>query len=200
MAVATTAVYKLIVEQTLESQQVRNVFWYRNENDLTGEGAALASEFADVMIDAWTDFTSQDLAINNIRVVEFGTENPDAVQAVNDAGDVAGDRMPVFVAAVVRLNRATKSTRDGWKRFAGIPATDVADGVLSGTTLTNFQAFAALLDDDLAPTGAGIFEPIIVNRASIDDGQLPVTYSTISSPGARSRLSTQNTRKVGRGA
>lgn len=192
-------IYELIVNMEIESQAVKNVFWYRAVDESDGFGLDLATAFWTLVDDDWTDWTSTSLAFQTIRVVNWGTSNVDAVLDISDAGDQAGDYAAVFVAARCDLNRSSKDTGPGYKRFAGVPVVDVSNGVMGGGTAESFSTFCALLDNLLDGPGDTDFQPCIINRKSLDDVPFSAVYSDVASVFARARLTSQNSRKVGVG-
>lgn len=118
-------------------------------------------------------------------------------------GTGVGVNMPPYVSASIRLFRTTKETRSGWKRIGGILEEQQQNGALEVASLAAFNTLADGFADTL-PSVGGSITPAIV-RVTLD----PATgdpnpadewvYNLVASAAANSNLSTQNTRKFGRG-
>lgn len=199
MATSLGGLYQVLVFQQLYAQTMLNVFWYQSSLGTADLGSFLLTAFNANIIPDWLNAVTGDLTITGLRAVSVLSTEADSTLPVNLAGNQLGDTEPAFVAGAIRLVRAEKVVRDGSKRIAGMPSDGVTDGVLGGVQLTAFQDFAALLDDTLSPVGGGDFVPVLVNRASLADLTYPVTYSEIASVVPKALLSSQNTRKIGRG-
>lgn len=123
-----------------------------------------------------------------------------------EAGTVASDGMGTFVAVKIQQVRASRATRHGWKRVSGVPETSASNGQLIPANLTAWQGIADLLwlgtktyESPVFPETRSIsFQPIIWGG---NDPDFPLgRYSTIEDVAVSPELTTQNTRKIGRGA
>lgn len=124
--------------------------------------------------------------------------------AVSQPGDHAGAVLPPFVAAGFRLNRATQTTRHGYKRFAGINEEDVANGLIVSGAQSLFDDVATALGESVIVSGTVDLDfeirPIIVGRTLVD-GTYVIDLTRTNEIASVTVLNptTQNTRKIGRG-
>lgn len=191
--------YTAMAVSEYQGTTFRNVFWYRHQNGLDGLGQELADGFLAAVNTLWRDFVTVDVNLQSIQVSNLGTVFPDANATWGVVGSNAGPTEPQFVAAQCRLRRSTKETRDGFKRISGIPSAGVTDGSLTGVNFTQWQNLCDAFDSNISDGGAGLFEPIIVNRKSLVNLPTSYTYTNVVGVNARARVTSQNTRKVGRG-
>lgn len=137
--------------------------------------------------------------VNGLDFGIFASEDP-------TAGTETGDPLPSFNAVKVQLVRQTRATRHGWKRFAGLVETQVQGNSLTTGALTEIQnQVAALypvnftLDSVEFPTTRSItFQPIIWggNDPDFPEGR----FSAIANTVVANTITTQVSRKVGRGS
>lgn len=118
-------------------------------------------------------------------------------------GQRTGEAMPAFVTASFRYVRSTRAVSDGRKAYGPISESDVDDGDPTGAYLTLLSAMATALQNNLTHVGSSSsWKPVIWRR--------PGTYASgvVTAPGLFydinsvifRAISTQNTRKRGRGA
>jgi hypothetical protein len=120
-------------------------------------------------------------------------------------GTQPGSFQPPFVAAPFTLQRTTKETRNGRKRYVGLTEEVVTgDGWLASFE-TTLQALADALEAGLTTPGF-THELVIIGRRydrTVDPPELlPVSqwfYNPVSAVSFDARATTQNTRKIGRG-
>lgn len=199
--------------QSMSGQMVLNVFNYQIgavAPTLPNGYNELAYGFFDTA--STLMIPQQTTALTHVRTIleELeGVEIGDYVPPVAVPGSVVGDFLPVFSAVSVQYLRSSKLTRHGWKRFAGIPeALTVGNSLAAG----NITAWTQIIENLMNPEGVTIpqqdaggnvvgtafMRPVIVG--------LPVPPSEAyriqvpASVAVKSLISTQNTRKVGRGA
>lgn len=116
-------------------------------------------------------------------------------------GDVAGDCLPPYAAYGFKLTRTTALTRNGAKRFWGVPESMQVNGQPGGLAIVNLPLIAQNLafgfDFDLViePVENVQFYPAIVRK---DAAGLMTQFQRVLSAQFRS-ITTQNTRKFGRG-
>lgn len=107
----------------------------------------------------------------------------------------------VFIALGASLKVATRATRAGSKRFAGLCENDMDGSAASSAARAAVQA---LLDVVCVPVVLGApaalveLAPVVVKRDRVTG--LPLAHQAIESATANFFLTTQNTRKVGHGA
>lgn len=110
-----------------------------------------------------------------------------------------GETMPTHDAIGFRLNRASNLTRHGYKRIGGIGEGMSLNGVanLTGAGLTDALAF--LGDEKTFGTNDMIWSPVIVGRTLAGLPDL-TRVNPVASVSMQSRITTQLTRKHGRGS
>lgn len=123
----------------------------------------------------------------------------------NDPGEQVGEPEPSFLSVSIQQVRQSRATRHGWKRFGGITENQVSGQTLTGPGFSQWQSIAAelfppilTLDSQEFPETRYIsFQPIIWggNDPDFPEGR----YSAISSYVVKNVVTTQNTRKSGRG-
>lgn len=186
----------------LFSQQVCNVFYYV---------VAIWTGTIDIddVLEKWNEDIAIPIGPNLSSQLTPGTlkwenvDNPAETVTITGgfAGSAAGDAMPSFVAVSIRLYGETALTRSGWKRLPGIGEGNVANGELGTLVVAEFDDWAAtsLVAPFVSDTpGDFALEPVIVGRNP--DGSLNLAaVNPIVSAQTQNRVSTQNTRKVGRG-
>lgn len=130
---------------------------------------------------------------------EFGI--PLAEQAGTRASG-AGTPLPPFVAASVRLTVATRLTRPGQKRFAGLTEADISGTTIGAVPTAAIAALMAVMDGPALVLGApvllGELYPQIVRRDPVTG--LPVARQAVTGSLISPFVSTQNSRKVGHGS
>ena len=166
------------------------------------------------------------LQITDVNYVEVVTRNlysvtdfyttPFAVGAHGDASNSSGQMSP-FIAYSLRTNRVRTDIRRGQKRYVGVAeGSSDAFGVVASAALTALAAHAALLSDNLTYDDEGntlTFTPCIIQlKKDTTDPDNPkyIPWPTEAEQlshlasgvvwSANNRLTTQNSRKVGRGS
>jgi len=199
--------YQLTDVQTYLGQQVLNVYYYKQ----IAEPSVGVSNIA--LVRAWEDFVMatigpvQNEGLDHVGVRVINLDNPDdfLLSPNSFAGTVSGDGMPPYVTFAFRLNRASRAVRNGQKRIGGISESSVGDGLVNPGLATNIAAIEVALGAIITDTISGAsFQPRIVHLATEagpggDPPATPRADYTISSVEFTS-VSTQNTRKFGRGA
>lgn len=115
-------------------------------------------------------------------------------------GSSPGEPMPPFAAAGVRLVVGTRATRPGQKRLPFVYEVDSNAGVMQSALLTLMNSWAGLMTVQLtlgAPAALTALTPIVCKKNSegfVTDAQ-DVTGYLINQ-----NITTQNSRKIGRGA
>jgi hypothetical protein len=129
---------------------------------------------------------------------EFAIPGADA--AGTRAPSTPGDALTPFVALGVRLGVATRVTRPGQKRFAGFCEADIQGPQFTSSVTTAANLLMALMRADMtlgAPAALTTLDPVIVRK---DLTGLPVVSQPITSHIVNLYVTTQNTRKFGRGS
>lgn len=202
------SIWQLRLFQTLDSQQVLNVQHYRVESATPGIPTfdECAQIFAEQYFGELSGIQSAGLTYNRCELVELGgVDIGTYVYTDNEAGTVSGEYTSTFTSYGVRQVRSTRLTRHGQKRIAGVPEAAVINGLVSATVYNGLVLAAAALwdgfqtlEDPGAPGNHIVVAPIIWGGfdALYPDGR----YNYISGVVVNTRVTTQNTRKVGRGA
>lgn len=118
---------------------------------------------------------------------------------VNDPGTATGDAMPPYATVTIKLVRSTLITRNGYKRYAGIPEGAQNNGTLTGGALTNWTGVADEIADEETYTFMGDevrVVPIIVGTDPFTGGKDLTKINPVASALPNARLGTQNTRKI----
>lgn len=138
--------------------------------------------------------------VEELTSISNFTEGPSTL----GSGALAGTAIMSFVAASFDLLRTTKETRSGFKRYAAGSTLTIDGDEWTSTFVTTMNVLAALLDDTLVAVG-GNLDPVLVRRTFTGDPPIlnPITqwlYNVIFSVDSDDEITTQNTRKRGRGA
>jgi hypothetical protein len=108
--------------------------------------------------------------------------------------------MPPFVAAAIRLTVGTSLTRPGQKRISGQDESDANSANWEAAYVTKLNSFAAIIGANMvlgAPAATMELTPIVVRKPPV--GQ-PVTIAqAVTGTFVNGQITSQNTRKVGRG-
>ena len=189
-------------------QQVLNVYHYHYPDLPLVPGAqSIAEAFNDDIVPLVAACQSDTVLHERVAVEQLGslTDYYELATTVT-TGDLTGESLPVFNALRLDYVRASKETRSGSKRIAGLIETWVSGDFLTATGATERAALASALGDMLT---VGIFtvEPVILGIRYVPDTDpkipLPVSewvYNPISGVVVNSEITTQNSRKRGRGA
>jgi len=184
-----------------------NVFQYEVTTDVP---FTLASRGADVL-EAWygfivpliqpvttTQIVYEGVAIRNLTDgLEIFEGQPDSI--LN--GAIATDSMPPFVSWGFKLTRTNTSTRNGSKRFWGVPEAMSLNGQPAGDAITALPLIAEALglpvnlDVEGLPEISVQLQPVIVRK---DETGAIIASQFVNGAQFRS-ITTQNTRKQGRG-
>lgn len=146
---------------------------------------------------AFTSVTVTDISDNTGDFAVYGI--PTAERA-GTRSNPAGDPAPPFLALGARLNVGSRVTRPGQKRFAGMYEVDMSGDVAAAGYITLVQNLLNVTSVGIvlgAPAATVSLAPIVVKRDPATGGVL--TFQNVTSYTINSRLTTQNTRKIGRG-
>lgn len=158
-------------------------------------------------VDSISDFDDNfSVAISAILSTEYATERSTLVAIDSDvdfaehsyvqAGTVSGDCLPPFSAWSFIYNRASRESRNGWKRLAGVPESMQSNGVATSGALADLADSAIILGRNVT-SDTNAYRPVIWRGPrpglSVGVGFVVASVSYHS-------LGTQNSRKIGRGA
>lgn len=190
---------QIVDRQVYLSEEILNVYYYRYilvtgaTNDIY---PALADWFEDNVISAVCG-VQVDVLIHTELEIRNLTNGVDIyTRPLNTAGDIAENSAgwePSYVSINIQLVRESLVTRNGSKRFGGLPESSIAGNVYTFPTGAQEDIEGSLAADVMIGS-VNTFEPIIVKRPI---GSPPVTTYQYSSIGSAqfTRLGTQNTRK-----
>lgn len=188
--------YQLIDFQTYVGNDILNVYYYRQ---VAGTHTA-AVELVDLFVSSVLPFITavQHEAVTHISI---GAKNLDVPTDFNltplvtgNVGQVTGQGLPPFVAWAFRLVRTQTDIHNGAKRIVGVAEGWQANGVADSTVVSALndlaEAMALTLDN---------FEPRIMRKLLDSEGHLIGYEDFPMGAGQYVRISSQNTRKFGRG-
>jgi len=188
--------------------QFLNVFHYLVTVDtgtmtLAGSGQNIIDDWAGDYTSYLQDIISSEITFSGIDITNLS--DPDEI-FVGDftapfSGGVTGDVLPPFAAWAFIKRRATAVTRNGQMRLAGVPESLQVNGVATAPAVEDLDAFAGIFQVGFSAAATlpeafnAQFFPRIVRKTptgglDVVNGITGVEYT---------RISTQNTRKFGRG-
>lgn len=119
------------------------------------------------------------------------------------AGSQAADAYASFGALAYRQNVGTRVTRNGYKRFVGVPENNVSNGVYSPTFLdlcSDLELFFGGGIQSLVtpfPLPIGTFYHVVLKSTAVPPNlTINVDYQRVTSANFIDRPTTQNSRKV----
>jgi len=202
MAISVGDVIKISDCQTLFGQSLCNIFYYV-VTVWTGNADIddIISDWITFVLPGITPIQHVDLTHVNIAAENVTTGLEFGAQAISVAGQIASaPSMPSYVAGSFRLERATRLTRPGFKRIAGIPESLVDDNdfdVALAAVINAAGSMAATLGMVTPAPGDGTLVPSIVGRQP--DGSLDLArISPVTTVSPVVDISTQVSRKPGR--
>lgn len=140
------------------------------------------------------------VALKNLtNGIDIGAKN----YTVN--GSVSGEGLPPFACYGYRLNRTNALTRHGHKRFMGIPESMQGGGTIAAGALTLANGLATRMAEHLIEDAQSNrnfdFAPVIIGRDLDAGGSYVLNLAKVNpvQSGQYVSISTQNTRKFGRG-
>lgn len=181
---------------------IQNQFIYEL-TDGTGTAMAFGDYWEANVLPSILGILSSATVVDDLYVVNLDDPSDFHVTVSGATGVVGDEAMPPFVAFEFEYVRTTRAINNGRKSFGLVAEGSVTGGVISGATATAAAALADLLGSNLTDVvGPKTWAPRLWRR--------PGTYASgvVSAPGLfypvqevnYRRVSTQNTRKIGRGA
>lgn len=200
----TGDIVRFNVAMTTVQQTARNIYYYRIEaaiNSITGNELAEAFfNFQDTVI---MNALSQTVTLNSVQVdnvtdgLSFGE-----FAASGFTGAITGEAMGPFIAYGYTLLRTNKLTRNGFKRFPGV----VEDAQNNGAIQSSWVNYNRLLtiETQLAATlnlsgASGQVDVAPVIYGDVNANRPSPVWQYVSEAALSPRLTTQSSRKVGRG-
>lgn len=207
--IGSTFVYEIKDYQIYAGQQVLNIYnYYQVETVTPASASAVATVFDQDILSEVVKIQNTAVAHTLIEVTQlgslsnFGTRTP-----TNDQGTLPGgtENVAPFIAARLDLLRTTKETRRGYKRIVGQKEENMVGAYWSSAYIALLETLANVLSLQLPVTAESVvLEPCIVGiRKDVNGNQLPVAqwvYNQVADVQAQPVITTQNSRKLGRGA
>lgn len=203
MASVLGDLWQVVDRQSYLGQTILNVYYYRvtSVTGINDDGyAAFAVWFQTTVLGPIADVQSVDLNHNLLQIRNL-SNNLDLFELPIDIdGEATGGAgsMPSYVTITYKLIRESLATRHGFKRFAGVPESQVTGNTWLTAGGSFDTAIAAALAADWVDGIVTMAEPVIVKRPISPPVGTSYIYSSIGAA-QFSRLGTQNTRKAGSG-
>lgn len=192
--------YRVIDHQSFDGQEVLNVYHYV-QTDGAGAADELLTAFNEDMIPSIRAVQNTSLTHTLLEAINLDNDADFGSMALtsSNAGTRAGESLPVFTCWAFRYNRATRAVRNGQKRICGPNEGDQSGGDAISAMLTPLNALAGAMEDPVTETvTSSSWKPVIVRTTGTS---APFTYTSFDISSVQYvRISTQNTRKRGRGA
>ena len=193
--------YELLDGMKYLAQDCLNVYFYKFVGGPSGSAGDLVTVWTAAVLP--TVVAMQQTGVVHQLIAARNLDNPLDFFAfpplAGNVGQITGQGMPPFVAWAFRLLRTRTDVHHGAKRIVGVPEGLVADGVADAGAAAVLANYASIYGADLV-TGAGNqYEPVIMRRVLDAAGHL-IGYDDFPAGLAQYvRISSQNTRKFGRG-
>ena len=196
MTVITAGLYKVTLHQEFSAQAVQNVFFYEHTLASDDEQEECATAFDEDLLPALKLIQSVDISYVTIRAANVtGTLADFIKEPATLTGVLTGSALNSFTAASIRLNRTTKETRNGQKRFAGMTEENAFGQNWTASYSALLDTFAIVLASQISTVGA-IFNPVIARQDPITPANW--TVNPIAGASASGQVSSQTSRKSAR--
>lgn len=193
MSVITNGLYKVVLHQLYASQLIQNVFFYEHTLASDDEQEDCAEAFDDDVLLNLKAIQGTTLTYTTIRVANVTGDLADFVRnPTTTAGVQAGAPMNSFTACSFKLNRTTKETRNGHKRFAAMTEENAFNQNWISAFQTSLETFAPFLGAQISVVGA-LFNPVIARQSLIDPSEW--TVNPVASVTASLQVASQVSRK-----
>lgn len=202
--VGNTSLYEVKLFSIMHGQTMLNRFFYQSGVTPDSVDAPdVSTAFETECGPSWELAVSAEWDSTIIETDEVTSiQNFSTRAATIGVGALAGETVGPNIAMAIRLFRATKETRSGWKRIAGLVEANQADGVLTGGQIALTQVLGGKFQNTLTVSTQALF-PVIVRKTYTGDPPVlnPASqwiYNIIVGATAQANATTQNTRKYGR--
>ena len=205
--IGTNSLFKITDFSERGAEEVQNVYWYVGlfSPDTLNTDIVATSMMA--LLDTYLPPLQPSNVSHTIMEVDELTSNSNftSVASTISDGTLASPWLPNFVAASIKLLRTTKETRHGFKRISAGNEANLNNNIWEASFVVTLQSLADALANNLT-AGPQTILPAIVRKGSISDPSIdpddPTTwvYNLIESATAVSRVTTQNSRKLGVGS
>lgn len=179
-----------------DSVECRNVYYFRQEGGTAGS-PVLSGAFVGTMLPGIV--ICQTVQVTHERIEVINLDNPadyytQTLTAAN-VGTFGGSSLPPFVTYAVRLSRASRACRHGWKRYVGVSENGQAQGIVNDATLEGYLATMALYQTALLGDAVDQWRQRIF-RAAKPDATPPIERDDFPiASGNYIRIGTCNSRK-----
>jgi len=188
--------YKLTLNGLIDGNATSNVFHYLRSSTL-GTAAALTSSFVTNVLPSIQDIVSDAVLFTTIDCVLLTDPDDSAEQNVNLPGNRGSDFFAPNAAWGFKLFPSVASVQTGSKRFPGVSEVDVALGAATGLQALRMAITASKLQLVLSQLLV-LYTPAIYSK--VEPLGIPIERVATISSAVYNWLTTQNTRKYGRGA
>ena len=189
---------RITMSSFMFDQTILNVLYYRVTSiaGFTDDGyEACLDDFVDNILEPVQLATSTDFRFDSLYLQNISNGIDIATRNIGLDGSIGAGSLPSFVNYTFRLQRETVATRNGYKRFAGVPESYVTGNTYTGPggLIDTIEQGLAL---DLLSGLVSIAEPVIMKRPLPTIVPSSHPYSSIGGSDFRG-IGTQNTRKGG---
>lgn len=202
--------YEVVCTATIAGQKCINVFFYQQNNVLSGSDTApeLADRFVAEVIPKIRPLWNAANIFTNVKTRNLFDPSDADNRDVSLAGTNGGyDQMPNFNAYGFSLVQGNGAIKNGSKRIAGAAESSATGGVITDATfLTNLNLLGTQLAATLTDTLLNTWVPVVIGRI-LDGGvyRLPTNageavFGAITSAVLKLLITSQVSRKVGVGA
>lgn len=208
MALAVGDIIQITDVQSYLGQEVLNVYFYRMDSFENGVTLEIVVDNFQVL--ALTPIKAiQHSSLTHVTLIGKNLTNGIDIteQPVGVAGIAGSDPLASFYAVSIRLVRTTAVTRHGAKRYAGLTEQWVNGNTLMGDGPALVQDVCDFIGAPMVVSGTldqdFVATPVIVGRfpaGSPDAGALDLSKINVVASAQYIRLSTQTTRRAGRGS
>lgn len=197
MSVITSGLYKVTLAQSIGANTAANIFWYRNSTGDNDKPQELYNSFEATVLNTIAPIQHTLIQYTDLKVeAVFGNALEVAGVPSVSGGSLVGTLLPAFNSISIRLHRADKSVRSGWKRFAGITEEVVSSPGFIAAYIADAQTAADAMSVNVG-SGGEIYIPVVVRKPFSTKAQLSDWFTVdIASASALNRVTTQNTRKT----
>lgn len=195
-------VYKLTVRQTSQGEPIINVFYYRDVAVVAPTPISVAQGFWDKVKVAWRGIptTTQSYTFDNILCEQLFAPLGFATLSIPLAEQtptrvLTSEPQPTWVAGLIRLTVATRSTRPGGKRISGLTENDTVGNNVNSAMITLLQALGNVFDDTFnSSPGASAMTPVIVGYPTPAPTNKPLRVQDVIGNSVDARVSHQVSR------
>lgn len=201
--------YMLTDRGTLRGQEIINVWFYRQNITIGSSPAeALVDGYLAELLPVICAFQPADVLHTEVEAQNLFNPSDKHVRGISEPGAYGLDPSSNFDAIGYALSQDNGAVKNGAKRFAGVADAAEEEGVITSVGyLALLAALAAVIPEPLAVGLTDVFFPVIVKRVLEGVGQyrLPETlseavYGSVTDAVFNPLVTTQNSRKIGRGA